>query len=285
MVSAIRMLESECEMHTNTTIQCKGVVQVGIQKCKDFNDVGQKDVEVMDDVNKNYIVSETMLTDKKRKQGATNFTVKKAKSNPTQESRLKNGDKTVAVNEKKEKNRVLIIGDEAAKNMAKYLNTFNNVNYVTEGVAMPDVEFSTLAKLIFNYSINYGEKDFVICVFKTFNVSNYNCLKTALRLILPLGRATNLILISQRSYFGDEIIEKCINDRVYRYCRINRNMSIRYLFNVHSIRGILKTIIIKKNPSELNKLQKKIVMRSVQTYNNSIKNLDQINDNDNFFRV
>lgn len=161
--------------------------------------------------------------------------------------------------------KLLLIGDETAKNLASYVNYFSNLNYTVEGVSMPEVELATLAKSIFQYSRNYGRNDTIICTFKTLNISNHKHLEIALRHLLPLSRTTNLLLLSKLSDPNDYIIEHLIQNNINRFQAVNKNISIEYFPNIINMRKFLKTRIA----NGLNRRNNGIVLKSIMIHHDS----------------
>lgn len=164
----------------------------------------------------------------------------------------------------KVKNKILIIGDEIVTNLSSYVNNLGYHNFVIEGIAMPKIDLETLSKLIFSHSINYGENDLIICCFKTLNISNYKTLYNSLKNILPVSKLVNVILISERSLSGDDKIEQLIHAKVCWYNRVNRNIPIKYYYNIHNIRGFLKKLLIFSIPQLLNQGYKYAALRYIK---------------------
>lgn len=107
-----------------------------------------------------------------------------------------------------ENRKILIIGDEYAKNCNRVLNNLINdqVSYKIQSIVKPNIEFSDLVEGLFGCALEYGSKDFVIVMFRTRNVSNQILLNRAIRTLLPISRTTNLIIVSKRDVFADQAI-------------------------------------------------------------------------------
>lgn len=257
MVSTIRLLEQEKEVSTNKEKECK-------QKCRNNGESICR-------------VSDNQVSDKEK---ANEVTVIISNDLVQKEKISKNGRNHCSETRQRNKSKLLLIGDETVKDLASYVNSFHDFKFTVEGVSMPEVEVATLAKSIFKYSNNYGENDFIICMFKTINVSNYRHLNTALRHLLPLSRVTNLLIMSKRTNFNDFKIEYFIHKKINQFQSTHKNTSLKYFSNVVNIKSLLRTIIIKEYSSELSKSFNKIVLRSVPISNV----VSSVRTSNNFFQ-
>lgn len=169
------------------------------------------------------------------------------------------------------KGKILILGDEYAKNFARVLDlVIDTSQYKVEEIVDPRKELSELSKNLFDKSIEYGANDYVIIMFSTKNVSNNRTLNLALKNILPASKLSNIIIISECHKPGDDRINKKIMARLYRFKKSNKNCSclflkdykkngdkvkvcnsIKYFLNRPVNLIVLKTIVCKEDTSYL----------------------------------
>nr|CAI5867075.1 unnamed protein product [Callosobruchus analis] len=122
------------------------------------------------------------------------------------------------VNNISKKRRVLVIGDEFAKNGSSVLHSIISSPDITiEGIVKPGLEFSDLALSLFYHSQQYGKNDYIIIMVSTINISNLKQLNLALRHLLPLSKLTNLFIMSKRSQFDDFRVENYLLKTVNRF--------------------------------------------------------------------
>nr|CAI5818430.1 unnamed protein product [Callosobruchus analis] len=131
------------------------------------------------------------------------------------------------------KSQVIIIGDEHAKNCSAMLNSYvDSSEAIIQGIVKPGVDFYGLVKPLFNHSLYLGKDDYIVVMFNTFNVSNHRTLLKALQLLLPLGKVTNIVIMSKLHHWTDISIENIIHSKVQSFVRRNRNTSINFFRNV-----------------------------------------------------
>lgn len=83
-----------------------------------------------------------------------------------------------------------------------------------------------LKKFFKIYSTNFGENDFISCVFKTNNISSDRHLKTALRPFLSLSKGTNLLISTASMILKVNIL------LIIKFQHIHKNTSNKYFSNV-----------------------------------------------------
>lgn len=128
------------------------------------------------------------------------------------------------------KGKILIVGDEYAKNFARVLDlVIDTSQYKVDELVDPRKELSELSKNIFDKSIDYGTNDYVIIMFNTKNVSNNRTLNLALKNILPASRLINIIIISECHKPIDNRINKKIMATLSRFKKSNKNYSCLFL--------------------------------------------------------
>lgn len=177
-------------------------------------------------------------------------------------------EETTNVGESKRKirNKVLVIGDELATNVASRLHSLaDETNFIIEGIVKPHIDFTDLTKSLFDNSMQYGENDFILLMFNTINISNYNSLKYALKHVLGISKVTNMIILSNCNLPNDVNIENHIHNEISKYCHANRSTSINYISNIRNIKHTLHYIIKTYIPLILNSKNKSLVLKTVQT--------------------
>nr|CAI5837870.1 unnamed protein product [Callosobruchus analis] len=147
------------------------------------------------------------------------------------------------VNNISKKRRVLVIGDEFAKNGSSVLHSIISSPDITiEGIVKPGLEFSDLALSLFYHSQQYGKNDYIIIMVSTINISNLKQLNLALRHLLPLSKLTNLFIMSKRSQFDDFRVENYLLKTVNRFFIKNYNISLRFKPNVIHSKAMLRLL-------------------------------------------
>lgn len=172
--------------------------------------------------------------------------------------------------------KILIIGDEYAKNFATILDLVMDMsNYSVEEIIKPKCELSDITLKLFEMLTNYGANDHVIVLFNTKNISNNVTLRHALRNLLPVGKFTNLIIISELNQNNDKIIVNAFKNGVHKFKKVNINSSVQF-HNANRYYGS-RFIIVKKIDHFIKRTSPdRIVLKTV----NIVKSIDS----DNFFR-
>ncbi|VEN55225.1 unnamed protein product [Callosobruchus maculatus] len=162
------------------------------------------------------------------------------------------------------KRKILVIGDEFAKNGSTVLHSIIPDSDITiEGIVKPSIEFSDLALSLFYYSQQYGKNDYIIIMLSTINISNFRQLNLALRHLLPLSRLTNLYVMSKRSHCDDFRVENHISKTVNAFFVKNTNISLRFQPNVFNTKTVLKKLA--KEIVECTHRGRNIVLKVVET--------------------
>lgn len=280
------------------------IMQEALQTEKELNELISKQEKMIQELQIHTKELEELINSMKKKPDSTTIGVQtnrvKISSQNTQTTKPLNENNTVhtqtEINEeiidritmenKKEKHtakrKILIIGDETAKNISTVLNK-QTYNFTLEGIVMPNVDFSILSRLISNYTSNYGENDFVICLFNTSNISNHLSLNNALRSLLSLGRITNILMLSRRTHFGDDRIENYINQKIRKFSiKYRNNVSIKFTPNIKNFKH--KIDVVKNYISAvLNVKNRRIVLKSIQIEQTNNR-YNEITDSPEFFR-
>lgn len=179
-------------------------------------------------------------------------------------SDMNNSTKDIVV-EAKRRSKILVIGDESARHITSWLHLLVDTSkYVIDGVVFPNMELLELSKMIGKYSLHHSNKDFVICIFNTSNVSNHKTLNTAAHFLLPLSKTTNLIILSKCNHHLDIMVENLFNSRVNSYKVRNRNVSVCYKYHIKNFKSVLKYLIRIYIPDVAsNKSCKTIVLKTI----------------------
>lgn len=156
------------------------------------------------------------------------------------------------------KNKILVVGDQTAKNVASLLKTFSNLDYNIQGFIKPSADLLELSKSVFYQSTCFGMNDFVIFMFNTINASNWKTLNNSLRIIKAVGKCTNVIVIPICNQKGD----KWIIDRVFNYLSSGRDTSIKIVMHTGHIKRAVVIDIINYI-SSIQASATKLVLRNV----------------------
>nr|CAH7745986.1 unnamed protein product [Callosobruchus chinensis] len=148
--------------------------------------------------------------------------------------------------------RILIVGDELARNSSPILNSYVSSDVTVEGIVKPGVEFCDLVIPLFHQSMHLGKDDHIIVMFSTINVSNYKLLQKALQILLPLSKVTNVTIMCKRSSALDIGIETFIYSRIRSFIQNNRNSSINFITNIKYKRQALQSFYIKSRNNNTN---------------------------------
>lgn len=142
-------------------------------------------------------------------------------------------------------NKIVVIGDESAKNFSSMLKIrFDNSKFSVQGFVYPNIDFLNLTKTLFNNTIQCGQDDFVIFMFNTINVSNSQSLNLAMNYLLPLSKMTNLVILSKCVWPKDQVINNMLTQAINRYCKSQKNTSIRFMKNKKQYKaGLVKNIV------------------------------------------
>lgn len=174
---------------------------------------------------------------------------------------------------------ILVIGDEFAKNIAPSLyKLVDNTKFSVKGIVKPNADFVEIAKSLFSNTLEYGQNDFVMLMFSTSNVYNLKSLKYAIKVLLPIAKTTNLVILPKCVINGDEKIISILRQAIRRYCSKN-NASINLIESVTNIRSILNTVVKDYVfQKQVNKAQ--ILLKTIKTTNPS-----SCNQSLQFFRI
>ena len=135
------------------------------------------------------------------------------------------------------KNKILIIGDEFGKNCTQILqilfSLLDNSKYSIESFVKPNACVAELADDIFTKVKDYGSCDFVVFMFDEKNVVHVKYLNILLKHIFPLGKFTNVLLVTR--YYGVaryNDYSKIICDTIKKFCKLNKNLSLSYVSQI-----------------------------------------------------
>lgn len=164
----------------------------------------------------------------------------------------------------KQKIKVLIIGDEYAKNFAKVLDlVMDNSDKEVEEVVNPKMELCEITRFLFEKTIKYGKNDYVIIMFNTNNISNNRSFRFSIKNMLPVSKVTNLIILSELNKNIDKKITNAFFKKVREFTSTNRNISLQFFIDEKYI-GTKYTIINNVKRIIMNKYNK-LVIRTVNT--------------------
>nr|CAH7732781.1 unnamed protein product [Callosobruchus chinensis] len=83
------------------------------------------------------------------------------------------------------KRRIVLVGDEMAKNVSKYLNaSLSESEFVMEGIVKPNADFDEIGKTVTSHWSNCGENDIIIIIIKSSSICNYKSLKRVMKNLL-----------------------------------------------------------------------------------------------------
>lgn len=137
------------------------------------------------------------------------------------EQELKEAEEKVPV-------QVLIVGDEYARNCSIRVNTLiNDKNYEVRGMVKPNIQVNQIADKIFQETKHLGERDYLIVMTKTSNISNHKSLHLFTKQILPTSRYTNLLILLKCCNRSDNYICNFILKKCSIFQKLNINVSLQ----------------------------------------------------------
>nr|CAI5847254.1 unnamed protein product [Callosobruchus analis] len=114
------------------------------------------------------------------------------------------GSRKKDVHDKQGVRKILVVGDELARNVARWLSSS----------CLSEADFRT--------------SDAIIVIFKSSNVSNHNLLINALKKLLPCSKYTNLMILVQYNRRDDTQLHNFISKKIESFKAYNLNSSIHF---------------------------------------------------------
>lgn len=165
--------------------------------------------------------------------------------------------------------KILILGDQYATGFSKVVKkTMTKTNCNVTEIIKPETELSDLTSNVFDYSLRYGQNDYVIVMFNTKNVSNNKSLNAALKNIMMISKTTNLIIISECDTIVDHIINHKIRNAVNRTLRLVRNCSIKFLVDKNEY-GSKFDICNELENYLIDPMHKNVILTTIKTIENA----------------
>ncbi|KAL3273147.1 hypothetical protein HHI36_014601 [Cryptolaemus montrouzieri] len=93
------------------------------------------------------------------------------------------------------------------------------------------IEIAELTRDLFELTLTHGERDFIIFMFDTYNISNSNNLNRIMKYLFPTGKTTNLIIMGNQTIAGDYRIAQRMHDGLKAFRKCNYNCSIEIKIN------------------------------------------------------
>nr|CAI5848500.1 unnamed protein product [Callosobruchus analis] len=125
------------------------------------------------------------------------------------------GSRKEDVHDKQGVRKILVVGDELARNIAKWLSScLSEADFRTSGIVMPKAELCDIINILFNNTTIFGQSDAIIVIFKSSNVSNHNLLRNALKKLLSCCNYTNLLILVQYNLRDDIQLHNFISKKI-----------------------------------------------------------------------
>nr|CAI5848150.1 unnamed protein product [Callosobruchus analis] len=157
----------------------------------------------------------------------------------------------VPTNTIQRKRKVIIYGDEYARNFRKSLDLYMDNSFQVDAFVKPNTEFSALTKNLFQQVVSLQKDDYFIVMISIKNISNRRSLEKGLSNLIPVSKFTNLIFLCSKNEMGDEILINKINAKINIYKKFNVNCSIYFGCNYGSQLNTKPTrICVDKNGSK-----------------------------------
>nr|CAI5817174.1 unnamed protein product [Callosobruchus analis] len=177
--------------------------------------------------------------------------------------------------------KILIIGDELAVSIATNLDSaLKKSDHDISGTVKPNADIFEISKVLFQSTRHCGQDDLVIFMFNSCNVSNFKTLRHALKQLLPIGKFTNLLILTRYNSHKDKIIGRFIEKQIDSYMLLQINVSISF-GELYSISSLVNSNIIRKRHLTIPCKVHKPVLKTVDT----ILNNNVTQKGDKFFRV
>lgn len=193
-----------------------------------------------------------------------------------------NKDIKVCNNQVKIKKKILIVGDQFGKNCSQILyNLLENCEYTIEGIAKTHAGVLKLSENIFSLTRKYASQDFVVIMFNEINVKDIFTLKKFLRIILPISKFTNLLILTESGV--ETRYRFAITDLIKKFHHQNSNISLNYSGQLHrkNLRQSklnacfqIKKIVTDTNKVSLNSNLVSVKIHNVMNVNTVVNNRD-----------
>lgn len=92
----------------------------------------------------------------------------------------------------------------------------------------PNACVSELTENIFGKIKDYSSRDTVVIMFSENNIVNFKYLNILLRNVLPLGKFTNVLLLTKCDWRTKSNYISFICNKINNFCKLNNNISIHF---------------------------------------------------------